>query len=134
MDWPVCPPFQVFRQDNTGAGIVAAVQPQLPIRRQKPRETSVQALQPSGPFSMGDAGGAVREGGGAESGDRDSGVVQLEPAAQRRHGAFDYAGAIGIAKSRPAGADVPVPATQSDRGSQAAGMVEQDATDVRRLR
>ena len=44
------------------------------------------------------------------------------------------AGAVRITKSRFAGADVPVPAAQSDRGSQAAGMVEQDAADVRRLR
>ena len=56
--------------------------------------------------------------GGAEGGDRDAGVVQLEQAAQRRHGAFDSPAAVGIAKSGLP-ARCPSPGRAAYRGSQA---------------
>ena len=66
---PVGPTAQVFGQDDAGAGVVAAVQPKFPIRRQQIGQTAVQALQPRGPFGAGQAGGIVRQAGGAQGGD-----------------------------------------------------------------
>ena len=42
-------------QNDAGAGIVSAVEPQFPVRRQQRRQPAVQALQPRRPFRDGDA-------------------------------------------------------------------------------
>ena len=131
---PVGPAPQVFGQDHAGAGVVAAVQPKFPIRRQQIGQAAVQALQPCGPFGAGQAGGIVRQGGGTQGGDRDAGVVLLEQAGKGGRRRFDAAGCVGVAESRASAGDVPVAAAQFDRDIQRGGVIEQDAANLVRLR
>ena len=69
------------------AGIVAAIQPQLPPRRQQRREAPGQALHAAGPFGAGDAFdnrglGQPKRVPGAECRDGDAGIVGLVGAGQ----------------------------------------------------
>ena len=67
-----------------GAGIVPAVQPQLPVRRQQRGQPAMQALQPRRPFRARRCRRAIhRQPRRAHRGDGDAGVVELERARQR---------------------------------------------------
>ena len=83
------PRWQMRAEHLAGAGIVAAVQPELPARRQQRGQPAVQALQPRRPFGArrcrrAIAASATRKPGRAQRGDGDAGVVELVRPGQRR--------------------------------------------------
>ena len=112
MHRPIRPGPQMLGQRDAGAGIVAAIEPQFPVRRQQRGQPSVQALQPRRPLRRGDA-----------RGDRASGTARPEARnaaiAMPALSSWNAPGSDGGGRSRaPRRIAVAKPATRARRASR----------------
>ena len=118
MHRPIRPAGEVLGQRRAGAGIVAAVEPQLPVRRQQRRQLPAQPLQSGRPFRRAmpprDRRRRQPSARGAQRGDGDAGVVELKqpgsdgggrssaPARRRSETRRRLASIVPVAAAQPA--------------------------------